>query len=534
MADSAIAAPDHHVAVIGAGPGGIAAGVFLQQAGVDDFVMLDRAEAVGGSWRDNDYPGIGVDVPSLAYQYSFARNPRWTRVFAKGDEVLAYHEGVVERFGLERHLRLETDVVSQRWDDEAHLWRLEIADGREITARFLITAVGAFINPIEDPGIPGLDDYRGKVQRPTDWDHSYDLAGKRAAVIGTGASSVQITPKIAQEVAHLEVFQRTPVWCLPKPDFSVPPLIQDLLRIPGLAAGLHGAGLAGMNVASRAMVSTPTPLASPLMRAIDNGARRAYRAYLAREVHDPETAEALTPDYGPFAKRPTISNTYLAAFNRDNVDLVTTPIDRITEDGLRTADGADHPADMLVLATGYELFSDPESYRPGDVTGTGGFDLGEYFAAHRLQAYESVAVPQLPNRWMLVGPYSWTGTGWHALVEVSARHAVRAIGEADRRGATAMSVRQSAHDAYHERVRRQGRNIQHYFGEINKGVRTYYVNSQGDMPYIRPSTIFEARWRSTHFPIDDYAFESLPASPSRSPQTARSRPSAAGSPLTPR
>ena len=325
--------PDHHVAVIGAGPGGIATGVFLKRAGIEDFVMLDRADAVGGSWRDNDYPGIGVDVPSLAYQYSFARNPRWSRVFAKGDEVLAYHEGVVRRFGLERHLRLETDVVRQVWDDESHLWRLEIADGREITARFLITAVGAFINPIDDPGIPGLADFKGKLQRPTDWDHDYDLGGKRVAVIGTGASSVQITPKIAQEVRHLTVFQRTPVWCLPKPDFEVPRAVQDLLRVPGVAAGLHGAVLTAANVASRALVSTPTRLASPLMRAIDDGARRAYRAYLAREIEDPATAEALAPDYGPFAKRPTISNTFLQAFNRDNVELVTEPIERSPRPG---------------------------------------------------------------------------------------------------------------------------------------------------------------------------------------------------------
>ena len=141
------------------------------------------------------------------------------------------------------------------------------------------------------------------------------------------------------------------------------------------------------------------------------------------------------------------------------------------------------------------------------MTGSGGFDLGKFFAENRLQAYESVALPRLPNRWMIVGPYSWTGTGWHALVEVSARHAVRAIEEADRRRATAMSVRQSAHDAYHERLMRQGRNVRHYYGEINKGVRTYYVNSQGDVPYIRPSTIFEARRRSTSYPLDDYVFE---------------------------
>jgi hypothetical protein len=216
------------------------------------------------------------------------------------------------------------------------------------------------------------------------------------------------------------------------------------------------------------------------------------------------------PHYGPVAKRPTLSNDFLRAFNRPNTHLVTTPIERITATGIRTTDGVDHELDMIVLATGYHLFSDPESYRPKTVVGRDGFDLGAFFQENRLQAYESVSLPGLPNRWMIVGPYSWTGTGWHALVEITAQHAARAIAEAKRRNSTLVEVRQDKHDAYHAEVRRRGRNIRYYFNVRNRGLRTYYVNSHGDMPYIRPSTVLEARRRCRHFPLDDYTYRSTP------------------------
>lgn len=498
--------PQYEVAVIGAGPGGLAAAVRLKQAAIGSFVILERAERIGGSWRDNDYPGICVDIPSITYQYSFARNPNWSRVFASGAEVLAYHERVAERFGLGPHVRFGFDVVREEWDDDAHLWRLHAADGDAVSARFLISAIGAFIKPKEDPGIPGLEHFEGKIQRPCGWDHGYDHAGKRVAVIGTGASSVQITPSIAPEVELLEVYQRTPVWCLPKPNPPIPPAVQRVLGIPGVAKVLNGVALAGVELGLRTLVYTPAWAARNMVRAGDAAAKAAYRRYVASVVRDPELREALTPSYGPVAKRPTASNSFLRAFNRDNVELITTPIECFTANGVRTADGDEHELDMIVLATGYELFSDPESYRPGAVVGRDGFDLGAYYAEQRLQAYESVAVPGLPNRWTLVGPYSWTGTGWHALVEIGAEHAVRAIGEARRRGASVIEVRKRAHDAYHARVLARSRNIRYYLNELNGGVRTYYRNSQGDSTYIRPSSYLEALRGARRFPFDDYRF----------------------------
>ncbi|MFG1790645.1 flavin-containing monooxygenase [Nocardia sp. NPDC049149] len=510
--DQGSAPYDHEVVVIGAGPGGIAAGVKLQQAGVANFALLERADEVGGSWHENRYPGLSVDVPALTYQYSFARNPNWTRFFPRGPEVKAYHVDVAKRFGLYPHLRFGVDIVKQVWDEQRHVWQLFAADGTVVTARFVISAVGAFINPKADPGIPGLASYTGKVQRPSDWDADYDYTGKRVAVIGTGASSVQIVPSLAPQVAELAVFQRTPVWSVPKPDYAVPPAVQAVLRVPGVQAGINTAVLVAVDLTLRAGVSAPLWLAKPALRSVDAVAIAAYRRYLRWVVKDPATAAALTPNYGPIAKRPTMSN-YTFAFNRDNVELITTPIARITEAGIETADGVEHRFDMIVLATGYEVFSDPESYRPGAILGRDGFDLSTFFTEHGLQAYQSVALPDLPNWWMLVGPYSWTGSGWHAFVEMTADHAVRAITEARRRKASMMAVRQSVHEAYHRRIHRKAAALRFYLAELNGHVPTYYRNSQGDTTYVRPSGFYEARRGNRKFPLDDYEYGVLGTAP---------------------
>lgn len=502
--------PDHEVVVIGAGPGGIAAGVKLKQAGITEFAILDRADEVGGSWHENHYPGLEVDIPSIAYQYSFARNPNWSRLFAAGAEVKQYHVDVARRFGLYPHLRFGTHVVAERWDAENHRWNLHLADGGVITARFVISAVGAFISPKQDPGIPGLTDFRGKVLRPADWDHDYDIDGRRVAVIGTGASSVQITPSIAARVGSLTVYQRTPVWCIPKPNPRIPGIVKFALRTPGLQAATHGAVLLVVDAGLRVLSNAPMPLVRPAMRAADATAIAGYRGLLRLMVRDRATRAKLTPDYGPIAKRPTANTGYLLAFNRANVALETTPIDRITTNGIRTTDGIERTFDAIVLATGYHVFSDPETYLPGMVVGANGLDLGAFYAEHGLQAYQSVSLPGLPNRWTLVGPYSWTGSGWHAFVEMTADHAVRAIREARRRGATYMAIRQDVHDAYHRDIYRHGAAMRFYLTELNGHVPTYYRNSQGDSTYIRPTGFFRARRGHRRFPLDDYSYEALP------------------------
>lgn len=498
--------PDTLVAIIGGGPGGICAAALLKKRGIEDFVILEQALDFGGSWRDNHYPGLGVDVPGFTYQYSFARNPKWSRMFPKGREVLDYHRGVARSLGLYDHARWDTKVLAERWDDENGWWELHLGNGTIMTARFVISAIGAYIKAKDDPGIPGLDDFDGKILRPNAWDHDYDLAGKRIAVIGTGASSVQITPSIAPEVASLEVYQRTPVWALPKPDFAIGPVLRTIFGLPGVQSVLSAIANIVVEIGLRILYQTPRPLFRLAAPWFDRTARLFYRFYLRRVVDDARTRQALMPGYGLLGKRPTLSNEFLQAFNRDNVALVTERIARIAPDGILTGDGVHHPCDAIVLATGYHLFSDPESYVEGAVVGRDGFDLGRFYNTAGLQAYQSVSVPFLPNRWMLVGPYSWIGTGWHELVEITSGHAVNVISAALRQDAQVVEVTEDAHRRYRDMIERNGENIDYYFNTVNAGLRTYYVNSAGDTPYIRPTSLFRARSDSRDVDLDAYRF----------------------------
>lgn len=502
-----IGVPQYEVAIIGAGPGGIAAGAKLRMSGIDYFVMIERGADVGGSWEQNDYPGIAVDVPSTTYQYSFERNPNWSRFFAHGDEVQRYHADVARKYGLYERIRFNTTVEREVWDDEGRFWALHLNDGSVVTARFLISAIGAFVRPKEDVGIPGAKSFAGKIQRPTDWDHDYDMADKAVGIIGTGASAVQIIPAIASSVGSLTVFQRTPVWSVPKPDFVVPKFMKRLLAVPGVSAAINGAAFVVIDLLLRLISKTPIEKLRPAADRVDSAMIAIYRRYVRLVVKDRATAEKLSPNFGVLAKRPTMSTGYLPAYNRDNVTLITDRIEEITPDGIRTQDGVLHKLDVLILATGYEVFSDPETYIPGTVVGRHGFDLAKFYNEHGLQAYQSVSVPGLPNRWTLVGPYSWSGTSWHAFVEITADHAVRAIKETKKRGAIVCEVRKDVADEYHRVVHRQAESMRYYLCELNGHTPTYYRNSQGDSTYIRPQGFFEARRQTRKFPLDDYRYE---------------------------
>ena len=503
--------PEYEVAIIGAGAGGICAGVKLAEIGVTDVVLIDRANGMGGTWLFNTYPGVGADLPTLAYQFSFARKHDWDRFFASGKEIQEYHLEVARAAGLDRKVRLGTDIVKEEWDEANHLWRLHIAGGGQITARFVISAVGAYLRPKDKPAIPGLDDFAGEVMIPAAWNHDYDFRGKRVGIIGVGSSTVQIAPSIAPLVEHLHIYQRTTQWYFPKPDFVMPGWLKQVLRIPGVAGVLHdGIVLGVIELALRVLVHTPSRLFNAASWPFDSVARSLYKGWLRIKVRDPEIRRKLVPAYGPGCTRGTLGGDYLPVFNRENVELVTDPIARITAAGIECSDGTTREIDALILATGYEVFSDPESYREGAVVGRDGFDLGTFFNEQGLQAYHSTAVAGLPNRWIMVGPYSWTGTAFHYILENAMRNINRAIGEARSRGVTKTEVRKSAQDRYHAELMRKGRNIAYYFSVHCAGSNTYFVNSHGDSPYVRPATLLQNRRDSVNYPLDDYTYETLP------------------------
>ncbi|KUI36175.1 monooxygenase [Mycobacterium sp. IS-1496] len=508
--------PDHEVVVIGAGPGGIATAHLLRQNGIDDFVILERSHDFGGTWRDNHYPGLAVDIPTLWYQLSFAVNPDWSRLFAPGPEIYGYLRDTARRLGLYPHLRPNSEVTCQQWDDTAGLWRLTLATGESVSTRFLVSSVGGYVNAKPRVDIDGVEDFAGTILRPNAWDDDYDPRGKRVAVIGTGSSGVQIAAALSGQAANLDVFQRTPAWVLPKVDFDIPAAMRRALRLPGVVPAVNWAGRFVMDAF---MVSPivhlfsrrPDRVLIRAMPAYDAYCRALYRLLLRAVVRDPVTRRALVPRYGILAKRPVISSSFLPALNDPTTHLITTPIDRVTRSGVRTVDGVEHPADLLVLATGYELWTDPETYRPGTVLGGNGFDLAEFYRAHGLSAYAGTAHPRLPNRWEIVGPLGFVGFAWPDFVETMAAHAVRMITEARRRTTPVVAVSDDAFNRWNERMRRAGRVAHLYFTACNPGLSSYFVNSQHETVYHRPQTIAGSRRFARNSPLSDYEFTTRPA-----------------------
>jgi cation diffusion facilitator CzcD-associated flavoprotein CzcO len=372
----------------------------------------------------------------------------------------------------------------------------------ELTARFVISAVGAFVNP-KPAEIEGLDRFEGTVLRSAAWDHSVDLRGKRAAIIGTGASAVQIIPKIAPVLAQLDVYQRTPIWVGPKFDPKTPralhrlyrrfPPAQQLVRTTMTRA--VEAGLVGL-VVHHDQFGWITRLGGWLGRNI------WYRL----QIRDPAVRQQLTPDYEIGCKRPSVSNTYLRTFNRPNVELIGQPIERITPHGARTADGRERAIDVLILATGFRLATDPENYRRNPVSGRDGFDLATFYAENHVRSYESVSLPGLPNHFMIFGPYGWTGGTWHTLVETASHHILRVIEETRRRGATTVEVREEAAERWTSfAVEKLSRSLWHTGSCAT--ANSYYFDQHGDTPFLRPTSAQQAWQAARTFPLTDYVFE---------------------------
>ena len=493
--------PDHEVAIIGAGLSGIGMGAALKHAGIDDFAIYERADDVGGTWRDNTYPGVGVDIPTFAYQFSYELKPDWSRVFARGAEVKQYVDDYVTKYEIRPHIEFTSDVTERTWDADEQLWRLELNGGeREVTARFVVSAIGAFVDP-KPVEIEGLEGFIGKVIHSARWDHSYSLAGKRVAIIGTGASAVQIIPTIALEVERLDVYQRTPIWVSPKFDPPIPDFVK------GLFARVPLAQRASFRIADAITEFFLINIVVHYERVpfVVRAVERSNKRFIAQQVRDPELREKLTPDYDFGCKRPSVSNVYLKTFNRGNVELITDPVQRITATGVVAA-GVDREVDVLVLATGFYLASAPENYRRRPVRGRDGFDLAQHYEDHRLKAYESISMPGLPNHFMIFGPYGWTGASWHVLVQSASRHIVRVIEEAHRRGAVEVEVRQDATDRYHEFV--QERMVKSlFYGSNCATANSYYFDHHGDTPYLRPTSGRQAHRASRTFPLDDYRFK---------------------------
>lgn len=489
--------PDHDVVIIGGGFSGIGAAILLDRAGFPDYLMVEEGDGVGGAWHWNTYPGVAVDIPSWSYQFSFEQMADWSRVYAPGRELKAYAEHCVDKYDVRRRTRLGTRVVSAEFDEDADLWRLGTSAGDTITARFVVGATGVLTQP-KLPEIEGIADFAGTVMHTARWDHDVDLAGRRVAVVGTGASAVQVIPSIARDVAQLTVFQRTPIWCLPKLDSAMPRPLRLAMRVPGAKRVTR--------LASQAFVELTFPVAAHFhdVLPVSGIGERVGHRHLRRAVKDPAVREKLTPGYALGCKRPSFSNDYLQSFNRSNVHLETGAIERITPSGVLTEAGVEHEVDVLILATGFKVFE--KGNMPAfTVTGAGGVDLESWWEEHRFQAYQGVSVPGFPNFFAILGPYGYNGSSYFNLIETQMAHITRCLRRARRTGATRVEVTPEANARYLERMLGR-RHHQVFFQPSCANANSYYFDAHGDVPF-RASSTLETMWTSSRFDLDDYRFE---------------------------
>ncbi|KRC65235.1 monooxygenase [Aeromicrobium sp. Root236] len=487
----------HDAVIVGAGFGGIGAAIQLRRLGRDDLVILERESDLGGTWHVNRYPGLAVDIPSSTYSYSFEPNPYWSRLYAPGAELKAYATHVAEKYDVRRHMRFDAVVEGAVWDDDGH-WTVNLAGGERLHARLLLTATG-FLSQPAFPQIDGIESFAGTVIHTTRWDDSIDLDGRRAAVIGTGATAVQLIPEIAPRLAELTVYQRTAIWVTPKGDRAIPKRVQRLYaRVPLAQRVVRtiGSGILELIMVAGVLNYRRTKL---LNRSVEKLALR----HLARQVKDPETRRKLTPDYTFGCKRPTFSNTYFPTFNRDNVHLETTPIARIEPHGIVTADGTKTEIDTLVLATGFNLWD--TNFPAFEVIGRNGKDLGKFWRDQQFQAYEGVAVPGFPNFVSLNSPYSYSGLSYFTTIESQMKHLKRLLREVDRRGAATFEVTERANRQFLDRMTERLEGSVFVNGSCATS-RSYYFNQHGMATLLRPTSTINAFREAGSFPLDDYAY----------------------------
>ncbi|ANE82402.1 monooxygenase [Mycobacterium adipatum] len=484
--------------IVGAGFAGIGAAIQLKRLGIENFVILDREDDLGGTWYVNHYPGLAVDVPTTTYSYFFEPNPNWSRLFSTGTEIKQYADDVADKYDVRRHIRLSTVVEGARWDEETSQWQVSLADGEVLSTRYLITATG-FLSQPKIPDIPGIDSFAGRIIHTTDWQDDYDPAGKRIAVIGTGATAVQLIPELAKKAADLTVYQRTPIWVVPKIDLRFGPLAKKLFaRVPATQRVLRWFTDSVYEV----MVSIGVVHYKTCRGRGNISAADLSKLHRFITIRDKELRRRLTPDYDFGCKRPTFSNSYYRAFTRDNVHLQDVGIDHVQTDGIVGKDGAKNEIDTLVLATGFDLWE--ANFPAIEVIGRDGRNLGKWWRETRFQAYQGVSMPYFPNYLSLASPYAFLGLNFFNTMEYQMRLMERLFGEVKRRGATTFEVTEEANTRYLDRMTELLGDSLFTLGNC-ASARSYYYNPAGEPTLLRPTTTETAIREASEFPLSDYA-----------------------------
>jgi cation diffusion facilitator CzcD-associated flavoprotein CzcO len=475
------------IAVVGAGFGGVGAVTMLRRAGYHDVTVFERGERVGGVWNHNTYPGAACDVPSHLYEFAFEPNAHWSRRYAPQAEIQAYLENVARRNGVLDRVRTNTEVTSARWDERRDKWVLQTSAGTH-EADVLITACGQLSVP-KMPSLPGIESFVGPAFHTARWRHDVELAGKRVAVVGTGCSAVQTVPAIQPLVEQVDVYQRSPGWTFPKMDFAYSPRTQRMFeRFPALQRLDRMAVFAFMEAGAAAMTSRRWLLAP--FRAVG-------RRQIEKAISDPELRAKVTPQDELGCKRLMLTDEWYPTLTKSNVELVTEPIAAITPAGIRLEDGSERPADVLVLATGFQSHA---FVAPMEIVGAGGRTLAEEWA-EVAQAYLGMSVPGFPNMFLLYGPNTNGGTGSVIYtIEAGVDHVIGALGQLERARARRIEVRREAAEAFNRELRATlADTVWH------TGCTSWYVDENGNDPSQWPWLWSTYRRRTAHIEPGTYA-----------------------------
>ncbi|OXM62673.1 flavin-containing monooxygenase [Amycolatopsis vastitatis] len=477
---------DFAVLVIGAGASGLGAAIRLGQAGIGDLAVLEKAGELGGTWRDNTYPGCACDVPSALYSYSFAPNPEWTRAFAGQAEIRAYLRETAARFGVTEKIRYGVEVTRAQWNERDARWELETSQGPYST-RVLVAGTGPWHEPLI-PDLPGLGGFPGEVFHSARWNHGYDLTGQRVAVIGSGASAVQFVPEIVPRVGRLHLFQRTAQWVLPKPDHPVPGVERLLLRrFPALQRALRRAEYG-------AMETLGFGFRHPwLLRQV----QKIGLAHLRLTVRDPALRAALTPDYTLGCKRLLMSNTYYRALTKSTVDVHPTAVRAIEGNRVLGADGSAAEVDAIIFGTGFHILDMPVSARVFDAEGR---SLDDHWKGSP-QAFAGTTVAGFPNLYLLLGPSLGTGhSSAFMILEAQLKHTVAAVTRTLRADRTSLAVRPEVQEAFNAEVQAALPGTVYQSG----GCSSYYTDVNGRNSFSWPFSTGRLRSRVGSFDEADY------------------------------
>ncbi|MEZ5511329.1 MAG: NAD(P)/FAD-dependent oxidoreductase [Gammaproteobacteria bacterium] len=479
----------HKIIIIGSGFSGLGMAIKLKESGESNFIVLEKEQGVGGTWRVNHYPGCACDVPSHLYSFSFEPNPQWSRMFAPQQEIKAYLERCAQKYDVLPHVRLGVEVSTLRWDEARQLWQIQCADGRAFTASIVVSGMGGLAIPAY-PNVKGLENFQGRMFHSQQWDHDYDLRGKRVAVIGTGASAIQFVPHVQKQAARLDLYQRTAPWIMSKPDRAMTWLEKNLFqRFPASQRALRDGIYWALESRVLAFVINPRIMAI---------AKRQALQHIRKQISNPELRKKVTPDYTIGCKRILMSDEYYPALDSANVDVITDGIREVRANSIVDVNGVEREVDAIIFGTGFKA-ADPVP--PGVVFGRNGKDLGDIWQQGP-EAYKGTTVAGFPNLFFLMGPN--TGLGHNSMVymiESQIAYVLDALKTMTKKRLLSVEVRQRNQDIYNADI--QGRMTGTVWS--SGGCQSWYIHPvSGKNVTLWPGFTWQFRQQTRRFDVRAY------------------------------